>query len=149
MAKGGSASDIASAIMRKKTPGAYTHGTTSVTVTDDVGVPHTIRYFQPTDAAISVEVRLKALSGYTTAVAAQIQQAVADYINALGIGSTVMLSRLYLPAQLNGAGQSGTFEVLTVKAALKPGTPAASDVTIAFNALASCATADVSIVVVP
>lgn len=149
VAKGGSATDIASAIMRKKTPGTYTHGTTNATVTDDVGVPHTIRYFQPTDAAISVEVRLKALAGYTTAVAAQIQQAVAEYINSLGIGATVMLARLYLPAQLNGVGQSGTFEVLTVKAALKPSSPAAADVTIAFNALASCATADVSIVVVP
>lgn len=149
VAKGGSASAIADAIMRKKTPGTYTYGTTSVTTSDDIGVPHTIRYFQPKDAAIAVEVRLKALSGYTTAVAADIQQAVADYINGLGIGSPVMLARLYLPAQLNGASQSGTFEVLTVKAALKPATPAASDVAIAFNALASCATADVSIVVVP
>ncbi|MDE2403040.1 MAG: hypothetical protein KGL90_15395 [Burkholderiales bacterium] len=147
--KGGNSADIARAIMLKKTPGTYTHGTTVVSVTDDIGIPHTIRYFQPADAAMAVEVRLKALSGYTTAVAALIQQAVTDYINGLGIGATVMLARLYLPAQLNGGSQSSTFEVLTVKAALKPGSPAASDVTVAFNALASCAVADVSIVVVP
>lgn len=147
--KGGTASEIARAIMLKKTPGTYTHGTTIATVTDDIGIPHTIRYFQPADAPMVVEVRLKALSGYTTGVAAQIQAAVAAYINALGIGQPVMLARLYLPAQLNGAGQFGTFEVLTVKVAAKPGTPGTSDVTVAYNALASCATADVTIVVVP
>lgn len=149
VAKGGDASAIARAIMLKKTPGTYTHGSTSVTVNDDVGLPHTIRYFQPTDAPMAVEVRLKALSGYTTAVAAQIQVAVAAYINALGIGQSVMLARLYLPAQLGGAPQSATFEALTVKVAAKPGTPAASDVAVAYNALASCAASDVSIVVVP
>jgi uncharacterized phage protein gp47/JayE len=149
VAKGGSAADIARAIMLKKTPGTYTHGTTSVVVSDDIGIPHTIRYFQPTDAPMAVEVRLKALSGYTTAVAAQVQAAVAAFINGLGIGQSVMLARLYLPAQLNGAGQSSTFEVLTVKVAAKPGTPAAADVAVAYNALASCAAADVSIVVVP
>lgn len=149
VAKGGDASAIARAIMLKKTPGTYTHGSTSVTVNDDIGLPHAIRYFQPTDAPMAVEVRLKALSGYTTAVAAQIQSAVAAYINALGIGQSVMLARLYLPAQLGGASQSATFEVLTVKVAAKPGTPAAADVAVAYNALASCAAADVSIVVVP
>lgn len=149
VAKGGDATAIAQAIMVKKTPGTYTHGSTSVTVTDDIGIPHTIRYFQPADAPMVVEVRLKALSGYTTGVAAQIQAAVAAYINALGIGQPVMLARLYLPAQLNGAGQFGTFEVLTVKVAAKPGTPGTSDVTVAYNALASCAASDVSIVVVP
>lgn len=149
VAKGGDASQIATAIMTKKTPGTYTHGSTSVAVSDAIGIPHTIRYFQPADAPMAVEVRIKAFTGYTTAVAAQIQAAVADYINALGIGKPVMLARLYLPAQLNGAGQFATYEVLTVKVAAKPGTPSASDVAVAFNALASCAAADVSVVVVP
>lgn len=149
VAKGGDAPQIAAAIMNKKTPGTYTHGTTMVVVPDTIGIPHTIRYFQPTDAPMAVEVRLRALSGYTTAVAAAIQTAVAEHINALGIGQDVNLARLYLPAQLGGAGQSSTFEVLTVKAAAKPGTPAASDVVVAFNALASCTTADVFVVVVP
>lgn len=147
--KGGSASEIARAIMLKKTPGTYTHGTTSATVTDDIGIPHTIRYFQPTDAPMVVEVRLKALSGYTTGIAAQIQAAVAAHINGLSIGQDVALARLYIPAQLNGGVLSSTFEVLTVKVADKPGTPAAADVVVAYNALASCLAADVSIVVVP
>lgn len=147
--KGGAALDIATAIMRKKTPGTYTHGTTSQTVSDEIGIPHTIRYFQPTDAPMVVEVRLKALSGYTTGIGASIKSAVADHINALGIGQDVMLARLYLPAQLNGGLLSSTFEVLTVKVDNKPGTPAAADVEVAYNAMASCATADVTIVVVP
>lgn len=147
--KGGTAAEVADAIMRKKTPGTYTHGTTSQTVSDEIGIPHTIRYFQPTDAPMVVEVRLKALSGYTTGIGASIKSAVADHINALGIGQDVMLARLYLPAQLNGGLLSSTFEVLTVKVDNKPGTPAAADVTVAYNAMASCATADVNIAVVP
>jgi uncharacterized phage protein gp47/JayE len=149
VANGGDSAQIARAIMLKKTPGTYTHGSTSVVAVDDMGIPHTMRYFQPADASMAVEVRLKALSGYTTAIGASIQQAVTDHINALGIGAPVMLARLYLPAQLGGASLSSSFEVLTVKVAAKPGAPAAADVAVAFNALASCAAADVSIVVVP
>lgn len=150
VAQGGDAAAIAGAIRRKKTPGTYTHGTTSVVVTDEIGIPNTIRYFQPTAVPMVVEVRLKALPGYTTGVAAQIQQAVSDHINALGIGTDINLARLYLPAQLGGTAQQlSTYEVLTVKVAALPGTPGASDVPVAFNALASCTPADVSIVVVP
>lgn len=146
--QGGDATAIATAIMNKKTPGAYTYGTTLVNVADSVGITHPIRFYTPTLVPIAVSIQLHALTGYTSAIAAEIQAAVAAYINALGIGQGVMITRLYVPVQLSGSSDSLTFEVVSVLAAAKPGTPGATDVAIAFNQLATCQASDVAISVV-
>lgn len=145
---GGDATEIATAIQKKKSPGTYTHGSTSVSVVDSRGIANTIRFYTPTPVATSVAIQLHALTGYTTAIATAIKQAVADYINALPIGQDVTLTRLYLPANLNGSTDSLTFELTSLLIAAKPATPGASDVAIAFNARATCALADISVTVV-
>jgi uncharacterized phage protein gp47/JayE len=43
---------------------------------------------------------MKAFTGYTSQIGVQIQQAVTDYINELTIGDSVLLSRIYSPANL-------------------------------------------------
>jgi uncharacterized phage protein gp47/JayE len=146
--QGGDSTAIATAIAAKKTPGAYTAGTTSVTVTDAGGFSNTIRFYRPTTKAISVEVKLKAINNYTSIIGDEIKAQVAAYINGLGVGDDVLIPRLYLPAQLGGAADSLTYEIVWVKAAVKPGTVGTTDLTLAFNELATCAVADVSIVVV-
>lgn len=146
--QGGDSTAIAQAIAAKKTPGAYTAGTTSVTVTDAGGFSNTIRFYRPTAKPISVEVKLKAINNYTSIIGDEIKAQVAAYINGLGVGDDVLIPRLYLPAQLGGAADSLTYELVSVKAAVKPGTVGTTDLTIAFNELATCAVADVSIVVV-
>lgn len=146
--QGGDSTAIAQAIAAKKTPGAYTAGTTSVTVTDAGGFSNTIRFYRPTAKPISVEVKLKAINNYTSIIGDSIKAQVAAYINSLGVGDDVLIPRLYLPAQLGGAADSLTYELVWVKAAVKPGTVGTTDLTIAFNELATCAVADVSIVVV-
>lgn len=146
--QGGADADVAQAIFDKKTPGTGTYGSTTVTITEPAGFSNAIKFYRPTLNVISVEVQLHALTGYTTAIGTSVKQAVADYINSLSIGSSVMISRLYLPAQLNGAPDSLTFEVMSVKAAISPGTPGTTDVAIAFNARATATVANVSIVVV-
>lgn len=145
---GGDSTAIATAISLKKTPGAYTQGTTSVAITDAVGVPRTIRFYRPTLVPVSVAITLHALTGYSTAIAAQIQAAVAAYVNALAIGQSVMISRLYVPAQLNGSSASLSFEIVTLLAAIKPAANGSTDLAIAFNAVATLAVADVTITVV-
>ena len=145
---GGASSDIATAIFNKKTPGTYTYGSTSVPVTDSAGIINTIRYFIPTAVPIQVAITVKALSGYTTAVGAAIQASIAAYINALGIGTPVMVPRLYLPAQLYGGQNSGTFEVQVLQICVKPGTPGSADVTTAFNQIATCSVSDIALTVV-
>lgn len=146
---GGDINLIASAIATKKTPGSGTYGTTAATVTDPAtGLISTVRFFRPSVVPIAVSITLHALSGYTTSVAAEIQAAVAAYINGLAIGKPVMVTRLYVPAQLNGAADALTFEIVTLLASAKPGTPGPSDIAIAFNQMATCQASDVTITVV-
>lgn len=149
VAQGGDSAQIADAIMRKKTPGTGTFGTTSVDVIDDVGLTHAIKYSVPEDVRTVVKVQLKPLSGYTTQVASDIKAAVAAYINALSIGQAVFRTRLFMPAQLNGGTGSATFELVNVLIAEHPAAPAATDVPIAFNELASCQVSDIVIEIVP
>lgn len=144
---GGDATIIATAINDKKTPGTYTYGTTSVFVTDSAGVTHQIRFFVPTDVPISVGVTIKALQGYSGTTGLALRQAIVDYVNATGIGQSIDIARLYLPAQLYGAAGFEQYELTGLLIAAKPGAPAASDVPVAFNAQATCALADVTLTV--
>lgn len=148
MIDGGDADEIAAALKLKKTPGAYTHGTTAIAVTNRYGVPQTIRFFRPTVKTISVAITVKALTGYTSVIGTAVKQAIADYINGLAIGDDVLLPRLYRPAGLNGEADGETFEVTSLALAISPASPTAADVTIAFNEAAACSLDDVTLTVV-
>lgn len=148
VAQGGDSIAIATEILNKKTIGAYTYGTTVNTIIDSDGVSNTIRFYRPTVSNVKAAVTLKALTGYTSSIGTKIQQAIADYINALKIGDDVMITRLYLPAQLNGAAEAQTFEIMTLQAALVGGTLGTSDIVIPFNGLAQCSASNVTLTVV-
>jgi uncharacterized phage protein gp47/JayE len=144
---GGVASAIANAIYLKKTPGAYTHGTTVVSVTDEYGIPNNIRFFIPTPKPIKVAVTIKALAGYGVAVGDELKAAVVAYINALSIGARVDIGRLYLPAQLYGGINSKLFEVNLVQISLAPAAVGSTDVEIAFNEIATAVLTDIALTV--
>lgn len=146
--QGGDSTEIATTILYKKTPGAYTHGTTSVTVHDAAGIAYTIRYFVPTDAQIKVNISLHAFTGYSSDTAAAIKQSVADYINALPFGQDVMVTKLYLPAQLYGAAASDAFELVSLQVALGAGSFGTADIAVGFTEQAACVVGDVAITVV-
>lgn len=146
--EGGDATAIATAIMQKKTPGAYTYGTTVISVTDSVGVVHPIRFYRPTNEAITVAISVKALNGYTSAIGTSIQQAVSDYINGTPIGGGAAAgvewdSSISAAKSVSG---SGTFKIesLTLTGPGGAGTP---DVPLAFNQNATCTPASVVLTV--
>ncbi|ODT97390.1 MAG: hypothetical protein ABS82_00080 [Rhodanobacter sp. SCN 67-45] len=145
--EGGDSVAIAAAIAAKKSPGVPTYGTTSETVIDTYGNVIPINFYRPTEVPIAAAVTIKALPGYNSDIGAQVVAAIAAYINALTIGTDVLLTRLYLPANLSGSANSLTFEITSLAIAAKPGTPAAADVAIVFNEVASCATADIALTV--
>lgn len=145
---GGDVAAIANAIYSKKTPGAYTAGTTSEIITDAYGLNHTIRFYIPTQEQIKVQVTLHPLTGYTSAIGAQVLQSITDYINALKIGQSVYLTRLYLPAQLYGGLGSETFELQGVAISVVPGAVGSADIPIAFNQIARGTLSNMSLVVV-
>jgi uncharacterized phage protein gp47/JayE len=144
---GGASADIANAIYLKKTPGAYTYGTTVVPVTDSFGIINTIRYFIATNVAIKAQLTIKALTGYTSSIGDQIKQSMVDYGNALGINKRVDIGRLYLPAQLNGQQGFETYEVNLIQIAIVPAAVGSVDIEIAFNQRSTWQLSDISLVV--
>lgn len=146
--EGGDVQEIADAIAVKKTPGTGTYGTTSATTYDVYGVPNTINFFRPTPATIGVEVTIDPLSGYTSGYAELIKQAVADAINALPIGDDVLITRLYVPANLAGQPEGMTYDLNLVRIKKNAGAFGASNIVIAFNEAAECSPANVTVITV-
>ncbi|ESS41293.1 hypothetical protein SY91_02196 [Burkholderia cenocepacia] len=146
--EGGDATAIANAIAAKKTPGAGTFGTTSIVVADIYGRPITINFFRPASAPTAATVTIKALTGYTSQTGQQIQQAVSDYINGVQIGGGLSGSVEWGDAltAANSVGGGVTFKLsgLTLTGPRGAGTP---DVALLFNEAASCAPANVTLVV--
>lgn len=146
--EGGSLDDIAETIGLKKTPGAATYGTTTVSYTDPItGIVSAIHFFLLTFTDIKVRVTIRARTGYVTTVNDDIKAAVAAYLNGLDIGEAVQFSRLYPPAYLNGAAKGLTYEVTLLEAAVVGDAFADDDIPIDFNKAAACDVADVTIVV--
>ena len=135
--EGGGTDEIAAAIAAKKTPGSPTYGTTSATVTDVYGMPYTINFFRSTNVDVVAEIEITARAGYVSTTGDAIKANLAAYLNGLDIGEDVLLSKLYTP--INAAEPDSTrrtFDVTSLAIAESGGTPAASNVAIAFNEVA-------------
>jgi uncharacterized phage protein gp47/JayE len=144
---GGADQDIANAIGVSKVPGGNTYGTSYAVYVDRYGIGHTIRFFRPIQTQLYFNIRLKALTGYTSDVGAQIQKAISDYVNGLGIGQSLLLNRVNVPANLNGAAAAATYEILSLKVARANATANTNDVTAGFTELFGCASGNIVITV--
>lgn len=145
--EGGDAQTIADTIALKKGEGSGTYGSTSETVVDSYGVAHVIRFSRPTLVPISVAITVKALAGYTTLVETSIKDAVAAYINGIGIGGVdgVLEWDGAISAAWGVAGSSA-FRVtaLSLSRSSGAGTP---DVPLAFDEASFCDVSDITITV--
>lgn len=146
--EGGDAAVIAAIIFAKKGIGTGTYGSTTVQTPDPNGVPKNVNFSRPDVQALEVEIELHPLTGYASTVGDQVTAAVAAYINASAIGADVITTRLYLPANLYGATDSATFEIMSIQIA-KLGDPlGTADIAIAFDELAQIDPADVTLTLV-
>lgn len=145
--QGGDAVQIATAIAEKKTPGTGTHGTTSEVIIDPAGVPNTINFYRPTVLRLLVEVDITALSGYVSTTGDALIASVVAYVATLDIGTDVYVSKLAAAADLYNGPLSLTYNLTAVRVAVSPSSPGTSDIVVAFNELASLATADVTLAV--
>ena len=147
--EGGDTQAIGGAIATKKTPGTGTYGTTTVTTYDQYGLPNDISFFRPTPATIGVEVTVQALTGYTTGFADLIAAAVAEQINNLQIGDDVLITKLYVPANLPNNAAGSTFDITQLRIKKNAGAFGTNNVVLAFNEVAECdPTTDVTVIVV-
>lgn len=143
---GGNAQLIANAIAAHKTPGAGTFGTTTETVVDVYGIPHSIRFSQPVPVPITVVIHLTALNGYSSNVGQDIVNAVISYINSVPIGSSVFLTKIIAVANLT-VPETLVFNITSVLICPVGGTPAAQDIHINFNQQAAASPASVSVII--
>jgi len=148
--EGGDAQTIAETIARKKTPGAGTFGSTTVTVIDAYGVAHDVRFSRPVQVDISVAIVLKPLAGYTTGVEESIKQAAADYINAVEIGggeARVVEWGEVIEAVKSIAGKDA-FRLVSLELS-SPGGAGTPDIALAFDEASQCDIADVTVSIAP
>jgi len=147
---GGDADEIANIIATKKTPGAYTNGTTAIPWMSPFGIPETIRFSRPIEPVIIYEVTLYALNGFTQLIQDQIAQTLSDWTNALGIGGRVDWVKSLVPAQLYGQmPQSSTFEIVSVQLARQGQSLDQNDIVCMWNEAPSCDPTQVSFVIPP
>ncbi|HBR2766601.1 TPA: baseplate J/gp47 family protein [Klebsiella pneumoniae] len=149
--EGGDATEIANTIRSVKGQGVSTYGTTAVIVTDKYGNPYTIRFSRPVDVPIYVSITLKALTGYSSQVGDEIKAAVAAYINSLAIGDSVLLSRVYSPANLGvvSGGNARYYDIMELLIGRSADDVAAANVVVAYDESASCSVDNIMLVVTP
>lgn len=148
---GGDDMDIANEIALHKTPGTNAYadpsdpGYVAETVYDSHGMPLLIRFLRPTSATIGVQITGGATPAYSTDFIPLIQQAVADQINSGNIGATVLYTKLFQPAYLNGAPAGQTYTIASLEINKNGGGFIAGDKTLNFNENAVCNPSDVSV----
>ncbi|MDY7622697.1 baseplate J/gp47 family protein [Raoultella planticola] len=149
--EGGDATEIANTIRSTKGQGVSTYGTTAVIVTDKYGNPYTIRFSRPVDVPIYVSITIQALTGYSSQVGDEMKAAVAAYINSLAIGDSVLLSRVYSPANLGvvSGGNARYYDIMELLIGKSSGGVSAANVVVAYDESASCSVDNIALVVTP
>lgn len=90
------ADEIGEAIFSTKAAGIPTHGGEEVSVADDAGYLHTVRYNIMESVAVSVDISIKTKDSFAGEYGiAQIKENVMGYINSLSFGDDVVISALY------------------------------------------------------
>lgn len=144
--EGGDSNEIAEVLRRRKTAGTGTFGTTSIVLTDSTMMPITIKFFRPTTVSVKVKVTIDPLVGYASTYAEELKQQVCDYINSLGIGSTLYLSKLYVPANLENNTNDSTYDIVSIETAEGEGDFSAQNITTEFNEVLQCDIEDIEVV---
>lgn len=142
---GGSSAAIASTILLKKGSSCTTYGTTSAMATDQNGIPRQINWFIPTAVPIAVSVTLNPLVGFTVDVEVGIQAAVAAWINGLGAGGNVSISRLI--SAINAVGDSFEIAPNGITIGANGGALTAADAPMLFYQNPTCLPSAVTITV--
>jgi uncharacterized phage protein gp47/JayE len=141
---GGSLTEIAQTIQQTKSPGTGTYGGTSETVTDATsGLPITINFDVLAQTQVYVSLTIVPLANYVSTTAAAIQAAISAFINSLPIGGAVYYSQVYAAAQLQDAGVGTTYYISSLTLGTTASPTGTANLTIAFNAIANCPTANV------
>lgn len=103
--------DIAQAIFDKRPIGIQTVGEKAVTITDITGMERTVKYSPAQKVHVTVRVVINTTPAFASDGAELVKAAVADCINNLGIGNSLVLSTIYGHIY----GVTGVAEVTTLE----------------------------------
>jgi uncharacterized phage protein gp47/JayE len=93
---------IAEAIFSKKPIGIATSGLNTISVTDDAGEAHSVKFTDTTKVNINVSCTVHKNSLFESDGVNQIKERLMNYINSLGNGETVYVSQLYSCIHITG-----------------------------------------------
>jgi uncharacterized phage protein gp47/JayE len=145
--EGGTSLDIAEAIYYNRGLGCYMNGDQEVDITDtEYGTVTTVRYYQPVEVPVYINLRIHQLNGYLTGTEDEIKDAVAEYINSLGIGDTLTLSSINYAALSVLTNQlKPTFSVYEVYVGESPSPAGTSDLSLDYDEVFTCDVEDIEI----
>lgn len=137
------AAEIAQAIFDVKPAGIQSYGTSSVTITDVTGNDQIVKYSPATNIYVLVRMSIKITDEFPSDGETQIQTNVAERINQLDLGESLVLSKLYECAY----NVEGVSEVTVLEASTDGGTTYSTDnITVAEHSIASCSGVTVEVV---
>ena len=150
---GGDIEEIANAISIKKTPGTGTYGDIIIPTFDMYGVRKDIRFYRPTVVELAIDISLIIKQGYNEIITDQIIKNLLQYIDELGIGNSVLISKLYCPideADVSGI-RSGNhnFDIENIMLSRDGGALSESNIEIAFNEMAVLYPENITITLTP
>ncbi|MXF49443.1 hypothetical protein GR294_23395 [Raoultella sp. Lac2] len=145
--EGGDATKIANSLRGVKGQGVTPFGSTVIIVPDKYGSPHPVGFSRPVNVPVFVKITISPLTGYTSQVGDEIKSAVAAYINSLSIGASVLLSRVYSPANLGvvSGGNARYYDITELLIGTSPAGVTAGNVVIAFDHSASCTVENINL----
>ena len=134
--------EIAEAIFEKRPIGVKAVGDIAVNITDASGNVREVRFSETRNVSITVKAKIKTTSLFPADGAAQVQAAIANQINALGVGASVILSTLYGPIH----GVPGVAEVTSLQLSTDGGASYnAANIAVEQYGVAICAAVHVEV----
>lgn len=135
--------EIAEAIFDKRPIGIQTVGDKAVTIIDVCGTQRVVNYSPAVKVHVKVRAKIKTTSTFASDGVAQVQASVSDYINGLGIGTTLVLSAIYGHIY----SVTGVREVTTLEVSMDGGsTYSTNNVVIPEYGIALCAGVQVEVI---
>lgn len=141
--QGGAIADIGTAIYSRKPPGIQTYGTTTSTQTDAYGLTVPINFYVLQTVSIYYSITIKALPGYVSTTGNALIAALVAFTNALAIGEDVYTTQAQAVASLINSPLGQTFYITAFTLGTAPAPGGTSNIAIAFNQAAICATGNV------
>lgn len=134
---GGDSQQIAKLMHIKKSMGCGYYGNTDVTVLNVYNEPEVISIYRADVTNISYKLSIATKESYSADTEDTIKNLLTEYTNALNIGDKITQNKITGVANLYGAEQSQTYEVVSIKT-IANGVEHVGDYTLAFGNVAFC-----------